>query len=221
MLAVYLAVVAAIGYLLGGLNGAIVTSRLVYREDIRKRGSGNPGLTNFCRNYGRQAVFLLVLIDILKTALPVVLGGMLLEQYAAFGTVTDRILIGRLLGGFFAMLGHAYPLYHKFRGGKCVLAAGTLVFFVDLRITAIVFAIFLLAVLMSRYVSLGSILASLSFPIAMLALGYGALPFVITACCFLLILYRHRENLVRLARGEESKFQMKRHTDDGNGGGQA
>jgi len=202
--------IAAGAYFLGGLNGAIISSRLVYREDIRSHGSGNPGLTNFYRTYGGRAVFLLVLIDVLKTAVPVVVGGMLLEAYATFATVEERLIIGRLWGGFFSMLGHVYPCLYGFRGGKAVLAGGTAALFIDWRVALIVWGIFLLAVLLTRYVSLGSVLAGAAFPFAFVLLGFGVFPIVLSFLCGALIVYRHGGNLGRLFRGEERRLQFRR-----------
>ena len=202
--------IAAGAYFLGGLNGAIITSRLVYGDDVRKHGSGNAGLTNFYRTYGRKAVFLLILIDVLKTALPVVIGGILLENHAAFGTVAERIMIGRTWGGLFAMLGHAYPCLYGFRGGKCVLAGGTVAIFLSWQVALMVWGAFLIATSLTRYVSLGSILAGLLFPVALLILGYSGWAVAIAALCGALLIYRHKENMVRLLRRQERKFSFSR-----------
>jgi len=171
MAVLYFILIAAGGYFLGGLNGAIITSRLVYREDIRKHGSGNAGLTNFFRTYGARAALLLILIDVIKTALPVIAGGMILGGVFEFGSLDERILIGRAWGGLFVTLGHAYPCLYKFKGGKGVLTSGTVALFIDLRVAAVVWGIFLFAVLITRYVSLGSVLAGIAFPIAFIIFG--------------------------------------------------
>ncbi|MCL2829030.1 MAG: glycerol-3-phosphate 1-O-acyltransferase PlsY [Oscillospiraceae bacterium] len=197
-------------YFLGGLNGALITSRLVYRQDIRNHGSGNPGLTNFYRTYGGQAIFLVILIDILKTAIPVVVGGSLLESYAAFGTVEERVAIGRVWGGLFAMLGHAYPCLDKFRGGKCVLAGGTVALFLDWRVALIVLGAFFLVVLLTRYVSLGSLTSAVLFPVSFIFLGYNIWAILLAALCGALIVYRHTENIERLLRREERKIRFRR-----------
>ena len=202
-------------FFLGGLNGALITSRFVYRQDIRNHGSGNPGLTNFFRTYGGRAVFLVILIDILKTAIPVVVGGNLLESYAAFGTVEERVAIGRIWGGLFAMLGHAYPCLDKFRGGKCVLAGGTAALFLDWRVALIVFGAFLLVVALTRYVSLGSLTAAILFPVSLIFLAYNIWAILLAVLCGALIVYRHTENIERLFRRKERKvrFDRKRNGD--------
>ena len=200
--------------ILGGLNGAIITSRLVYKEDIRSHGSGNAGLTNFLRTYGSRAIFLLILIDVLKTAVPVILGGTIVQYNFVFGTASERMMIGRIWGGLFAMIGHAYPWLYRFKGGKAVLAGGTLVLFLDLRVAALVLGVFLVAVILTRYVSLGSILAGIALPVSFLIFGFGFWATLISALCGAFVVYRHRENVDRLLRGQERKVSFGRRGRD-------
>ena len=210
--------IAAGGFLLGGLNGAIIASRLVYKDDIREHGSGNAGLTNFHRTYGGRAIFLVILIDILKAGIPVVLGGTLLAEHAAFSIVEDRLVIGRLVGGLFAMLGHAYPWLYGFRGGKGALTTVAAFLFIDWRVALICFAIFVLVVLLSRYVSLGSVIAGIALPIVFaFRPDTGVVSICIVAIFGLFIVYRHRENLIRLTRGEERKLNFKRKSESDEG----
>ena len=210
MAVLYFILIALGAYFFGGLNGALITSRLVHGEDIRQHGSGNAGLTNFYRTYGKRAVFLLVLIDVIKTALPVIVGGMLIESALDFGTVTDRLLIGRTWGGLFSMIGHAYPCLYQFKGGKGVLSGGTMALFVDIRIFGILLLLFVLTVLLTRYISLGSILAGLGFPIAYIVLGINIWATGLAILCGAFVIYRHRENIVRLCKGQERKFSFSR-----------
>ncbi|MCL2843432.1 MAG: glycerol-3-phosphate 1-O-acyltransferase PlsY [Oscillospiraceae bacterium] len=200
--------IAAGSYLLGGLNGAIITSRLVYRDDIRNHGSGNAGLTNFYRTYGSHAIFLLILIDVLKTAVPVIVSGMLVSDTFTFASVEERVLVGRTFGGLFAMVGHAYPCLYKFKGGKGVLAGGTAVLFMDIRVGLIVWGVFFVAVVLTKYVSLGSILAGIALPFTFLLFGSNPWAVVLSALYGLLLIYRHRENIVRLFCGEERKLSF-------------
>lgn len=199
---------AAGAYFLGGLNGAIITSRLIYKDDIRKHGSGNAGLTNFFRTYGSRAVLLVILIDVLKTAIPVIVGGILLENALTFGVAAERLTIGGTFGGLFAMLGHAYPCLYRFQGGKAVLAGGTAALFIDIRVFVLVIAVFVLAVLLTRYVSLGSVLAGIAFPTAFVIFGLGYWATVLAFCCGLLVVYRHHGNIARLFKGEERKLSL-------------
>ncbi|MCL2589138.1 MAG: glycerol-3-phosphate 1-O-acyltransferase PlsY [Oscillospiraceae bacterium] len=202
-------VLIALGaYFSGGLNGAIITSRLVYGDDIRQHGSGNAGLTNFQRTYGGQAIFLLVLIDVVKTAAPVILGGMVLESMLDFGTVADRVIIGRTFAGLFAMIGHSYPCLYGFRGGKGILSGGTMVLFLNGYAFLILLAVFLLAVILTRYVSLGSVLAGLALPISFIVLGMNFWATLLALLCGAFVIYRHRENIGRLLTGQERKLSF-------------
>jgi len=206
-------------YFCGGLNGAILSSRIVYKNDVRLHGSNNAGLTNFYRTYGSRAIFLVILIDVIKTALPVVVGGMLLESHLAFGTVAERLIIGRTWGGMFAMIGHAYPCLYKFKGGKAVLSGGTVALFLDLRVFAFVAVVFVLAVAITRYVSLGSVLAGLMFPVAFLVFRLGLWATLMAVCCGAFVIYRHRGNVLRLLKGEERKVSFgrkRREASDGS-----
>ena len=107
---------ALFSYLLGNLNGAILLSRLVEKDDVRRHGSGNAGFTNFFRNYGKATSLLVILIDGVKTALSCLLGGWLL---GAYGLGTE----GMLLGGLCATLGHDFPAFLGFRAGRASSAA--------------------------------------------------------------------------------------------------
>ena len=212
---IYFVLVAVGAYFFGGLNGAILTSRLVYGEDIRRHGSGNAGMTNFLRTYGRQAAFLMILIDVTKTALPVIAGGMVFESLFSFATVDERMIIGRTFAAFFAMLGHAYPCLHGFKGGKGVLAGGTAALFLDGYVFLIVIGVFVLVTLATRYVSLGSMLAGLGLPITFIIFGMNLWATLIAALCGVFIVFRHRDNILRLLSGQERRlsFGKKREGD--------
>jgi glycerol-3-phosphate acyltransferase PlsY len=132
-------IVAIPAYFLGSLNGAIIASRIFYRKDIRKFGSGNPGLTNFLRVFGKGGALLVILVDVLKTLAPVVFAGymfarftdMALSESWLLSYYFDVSLFGMLVAGLFAVLGHCFPVLYGFKGGKAVLTIGTLVFAVD------------------------------------------------------------------------------------------
>ena len=204
-----LLLIAAFSYVLGGVNGAIITARLAYKADIREYGSGNPGLTNFYRNFGKNAVIFVILIDVLKTALPVLLGGWLLARLAEPGAERTAALTGRTLAGLFAMLGHAYPPLYQFRGGKTLLAGGTLIWFVDWRVGILTWGLFILIVLLTRYVSLGGVIAGAVYPFGMFLFGNTGWPLFFSAMGGALLIWRHKDNLKRLVRGEERKFSFK------------
>lgn len=189
-------------YLLGNVNGAVVISRMVVGEDVRKHGSGNAGLTNFIRNYGISNALLVILIDAGKAALACLLGGLLLNPYG-------YDLEGAALGGLCVMVGHDFPALLKFKGGKGILSGLFVALVVDWRIAVLILIVFFAAYLLTWYVSLGSVLASIAFGVGFVifhhdnwyVMGCGVL-------MSLLAVFMHRSNIVRLIRGEESKTNL-------------
>lgn len=194
---------AVIAYLLGNLNGAVVISRLVAHEDVRTKGSGNAGLTNFTRNYGAATSVFVILIDVGKAVAACLIGGLLLKR---FGHYTDGIA----LGGLFVILGHDFPALLGFKGGKGILSGVTVALMMDWRIGLLVFGIFLVAYLLTKYVSLGSVLSSGSFGFfyAWIHWGEGWFPIAVGLFLSCLIVWMHRSNIVRLLKGEERKTNL-------------
>ena len=194
---------AAVAYLLGNLNGAVVVSRLVAHEDVRTKGSGNAGLTNFTRNYGAATSVFVILIDVGKAVAACLIGGLLLK---AHGHYTD----GVALGGLFVILGHDFPALLGFKGGKGILSGVTVALMMDWRIGLFVFGIFLVAYGLTKYVSLGSVLSSGSFGFFYAWVHWGEGWFPIAAGLLLsgLIVWMHRGNIVRLMKGEERKTNL-------------
>lgn len=218
MLILLLIVTALQAYIIGGINGAIITSKYFYKKDIRQYGSGNAGLTNFYRVFGKGGVALVILIDVLKTVCPVIIGGFLFAQFLNTGLFPSGNVgffslsfFGSELAGFFVMLGHCYPLFYGFRGGKGVMAVGTMIFFIDWRIALVAWGAFILLTLLTRYVSLGAIVGVLSYPIMIGLLGFGGLwEILVASASAVLLIYRHRENIKRIFNGTESKFSFRR-----------
>ena len=194
---------AVIAYLLGNLNGAVVISRLVAHEDVRTKGSGNAGLTNFTRNYGAATSVFVILIDVGKAVAACLIGGLLLKR---FGHYTDGIA----LGGLFVILGHDFPALLGFKGGKGILSGVTVALMMAWRIGLLVFGIFLAAYLLTKYVSLGSVLSSGSYGFfyAWIHWGEGWFPIAVGLFLSCLIVWMHRSNIVRLLKGEERKTNL-------------
>lgn len=208
-----LLILAALSYFSGGLNGAIIASKLIFKDDIRLHGSKNAGLTNFMRTYGKKSALWVILIDTLKTAVPIFICWVAFTHFVPLSpsfNAADRAITGRVFGAMFAILGHSYPPLYGFRGGKGVLAGGTAAIFIDWRVAIIVFGIFLLAVIFTRYVSLGSVLAGLLFPISFFIFDFHTIGLILSACCGFFIVFRHRGNITRLLKGEERKLSLKR-----------
>ena len=195
-------IIFVLAYLLGNLNGAIVVARLVAGEDVRTKGSGNAGLTNFTRNYGSKTSIYVILIDMGKAIAACLLGGLLLKQ---FGYNQE----GVALGGLGVILGHDYPALLGFKGGKGILSGVTVALMMDWRLGILVFSIFLVAYLLTHYVSLGSVLSSGSFGF-FYALVHPERPFPIIVGFTLsaLLVWMHRANIGRLIRGEERNTNL-------------
>ena len=191
-------------YMLGNLNGAFLVGYQVAGEDIRKKGSGNAGLTNFIRNYGTTPAIGVVATDIGKAVLACLVGGGLL---APFGYAVT----GRALGGLCVIMGHSFPALLGFKGGKGILSGVTVALCLDWRIGLFVFGIFLVAYWLTHYVSLGSVLSSGSFGF-IYAIFHWDEKFAVCVGFFLsaLIVWLHRSNIVRLVKGQERKTNLLR-----------
>lgn len=200
-LTVFLVLTALVSYFLGAVNGSIITSINLFHRDVRRYGSRNAGLTNFTRTFGTRGAVLVVLVDVIKTVIAVSFGRWLL------GT-QGYPQVGALFAGFCTMLGHVYPVFYGLRGGKAVLCGGVLTWMVDWRIGLICWVLFFIIFIFTRYVSLGSICCGLTFPAAAWAFGMPGLDIILALLCGLLLIFAHRENLVRLIRGTESKFGL-------------
>ena len=198
-MAVSIALVCVLDYLLGGINGAILLSKLVEKDDVRRHGSGNAGFTNFFRNYGKRTSLLVILIDAAKAAVSCLLGGWLLGKY---GLRTE----GMLLGGLAATLGHDFPAFLSFRGGKGIVCGFATALVTDWRVGLILLAVFALVYFLTHYVSLASVLCALGFFVSFW-LFYPGRPFVLilSGCLSALAIFLHRENIGRLVRGQERK----------------
>lgn len=198
-MAVSIALICVLGYLLGGINGAILLSKLVEKDDVRRHGSGNAGFTNFFRNYGKRTSLLVILIDAAKAAVSCLLGGWLLGKC---GLRTE----GMLLGGLTATLGHDFPAFLGFRGGKGIVCGFATALVTDWRVGLILLAVFALVYFLTHYVSLASVLCALGLFVSFW-LFYPGRPFVLilSGCLSALAIFLHRENINRLVRGQERK----------------
>ncbi len=197
----YLAVVV-LSYLLGSFNFAIIVSKYIKHDDIRIHGSGNAGITNYARTFGGKSTLLVMVGDMGKCVLAILAARFLLGDLAKF------------LAGLCVMLGHAFPLYFGFRGGKGVLTTCAMIITFDLRASAIGLTIFAVILILTRYVSLASLIAVWSV-LPMVWVYYQNSPnahwcIVIYAIIAVLITFLHRSNISRLIHGTESKFRFKR-----------
>lgn len=189
---------AAIAYFCGCFNGAVIVSKYILRDDVRNHGSGNAGLTNFHRTFGGGLTLVVLLTDLLKAVAAVLIVGAMLGG-------TD---FSKYWAGLFCLLGHMFPCMFHFKGGKGILSGGAVAIMVDWRVALVVWGGFLLLVILTRYVSLGSLWAGASFPVVSW-LVFQTVPILILSLLIGgLVVWQHRGNVKRLLAGEESKFSF-------------
>ena len=199
---------AVCGYLLGSISTAILVGKILTGEDIRRQGSGNAGATNALRTYGKKAALFVLLGDALKAVLAVAAAFGLYRLAGAEDALWRPMLYAATLG---AVLGHNFPLYFKFRGGKGVLVSGVSVFFVDWRIGLCVLAIALLTMVIWRFVSLGSIVGAVAYVCFAACLHWGDWLLLLHALVLAgLLIYMHRGNIKRLLSGTENKLGQRK-----------
>ena len=197
----WLILLLLLGYFLGCLNGSVMVSHFVIRDDVRQHGSGNAGLTNFYRTYGAKYALGVILFDMGKTVVACLLGG------AMFNHLFGDWALGVLLGGLGCELGHMFPVFFGFKGGKGILSGGTLVWLLNWRVALIAWGLFAALWLLTRYVSLGSVCAAVSMPISTFFFcGHSLLYTVLGAVIAALVVWCHRDNIRRLLKGQERKF---------------
>ena len=192
--------VIVISYFLGNLNGAILTSKLLMHDDVRNHGSGNAGLTNYFRTYGGFLSLLVILVDVAKCVIACLIAQLLVPEMALYAKIT---------AGFVCIVGHSYPVFAGFKGGKGILCGAATAACTDWRVFVIVMLLFIVAVALTRYVSLGSVLAASGYAIFIPVFHWGdwiACVLAIVAGGF--VVFRHRGNIVRLVKGTESKLSF-------------
>ncbi len=204
-------------YLLGSLNFGLIISRKQYHDDVREHGSGNAGTTNMLRTYGKKAAVLTMLGDMLKAAVAVAFGYFMINNYI----VVDGVLkfsdpIGAAVAGLFVMLGHVFPCFFKFKGGKGVATAGMVVLMIDPLTFLVCFGIFVVIVVGTKFVSLGSIMGMILYPLilnAFLPMDMAPVASLMAVLMALLVVVKHKDNIKRLSRGEESKISFGKKKD--------
>ena len=198
-MALRILITALVCYFLGNHNGAISVS-LMLGDDVRSHGSGNAGLTNFIRNFGANRAALVIAIDVGKAVLGCLLGGLMFPEYA---------IAGRTLGGVAVMLGHDFPALQGFRGGKGILSGWFIAFMIDWRVGVLIGVVFFAVYLLTGYVSLGSVLAAVTFGVGFVFFHpHDILVVAGTVFMGLLSVFQHRQNIIRLLKGEERKTNL-------------
>lgn len=201
-----------IGYLIGGFQTAIILGKNK-GLDIRSHGSGNAGATNTLRVLGKKAALVVFIGDMLKAVIAIIITNLIFKNHTEISTSLISAYAG--VG---AILGHNWPVYFQFKGGKGIAVSIVTLVMMDYRIGIIAAVAFLLSVLFTRYVSLGSILLTLSAPISLGLLYKGRPNFIENLVLVLIIpilaIYQHRTNIKRLIKGTESKLGQKKQVKE-------
>ena len=189
-------------YFLGSMNFAVIISKYKFHDDIRRYGSGNGGMTNMLRTYGKAAAGFTLLGDAAKAAVSVLIGTLLAGEAGAF------------IAGLCCVIGHSFPIYYGFKGGKGIVVSAVTILCLDPLTFLVLFLIFVIIVASTKYLSLGSIIGMLLYPLFLNRLypythggnREGAVSILNAA----FVIWLHRENIKRLMKGKENKFSLKK-----------
>lgn len=183
-----------VGYILGSVSFSVLLSRML-GSDIRTKGSGNAGATNMARVYGMGPGVFTLLGDMFKAGLAMLMGWFLLGDW------------GIAIGGMACISGHCFPFLHDFRGGKGISVGAAIGLAIDWRVFVAIIVVFLIVAFLSKKVSLGSICAAIAITIASFVFGASVPKLVLAGYSMCLAIFQHRQNIVRLIKGEEPDFR--------------
>ena len=206
---------AAQAYLLGSVDTGILISKFVYHDDVRTHGSGAAGMTNMLRTFGKKAAAMTAAGDVFKGVLTVCIGRWLSQLLPADAGFSPYL--GVYLAAIFAVIGHLYPVYFGFKGGKGVLVAGGAILAIQPILLPFLAAIFLLCLVPTGMVSLGSITMAASYPVLTLIYGLirglpaGDLIVCVAGAAVMavMVIWMHRANIQRIREGKEYRFGHK------------
>lgn len=198
-------IISVIAYFIGSISFSVILSRKFAGFDVRDKGSKNAGATNVLRTVGKKTAALTLLCDILKGVIAIVIA---IIAGKIWTDVDMEIL--KYLAGFFAILGHTFPIFFEFRGGKGVATALGVLITLNWKIGLICLIFALIIIAFTRMVSVGSILSAVLYPILTVFMGEASFGAVITSIFItLLVIFNHRENLKRIKDGTENKLSLK------------
>ena len=206
--------VAVVAYFCGCFNGAVIVSKYILHDDVRTHGSGNAGLTNFYRTFGGPLTFVVILCDVLKAVAAISFSKLIAAPIIVVGSETIGFALAEYWAGLFCLLGHMFPCMFHFKGGKGILSGGAIAIMIDWRIALVVWGGFLLLAVLTRYVSLGSCWAGASFPFATWFVFHDVGYLILAIVCGGLVVWKHRGNLMRILKGQESKFSFHRKSGE-------
>jgi acyl phosphate:glycerol-3-phosphate acyltransferase len=201
----YIFITLLLAYLLGSIPTAVWYGRAFFGLDIREQGSGNAGATNTFRVFGKKAGTIVLLIDVIKGWIATKLADVLLASAAI---ESDNLLIFKIILGLVAVIGHLYPVFAQFKGGKGVATSLGMILAIQPQIAGVCMLVFLVVLIASKYVSLSSMISSITFPALSFLGTFGEESLLMTgfgAVLSLAIIVKHRANIRRIANGIESK----------------
>lgn len=210
--------IAVASYLLGSLNFGVILSNHFAKDDVRNHGSGNAGTTNMLRSYGKKLAIVTIIGDMAKVAVAILIALGILQIMGIkeilendFGD--NYVVYVKSLAGFFCVLGHIFPCYFKFKGGKGVATSGGMVFAIDWRIGLILLVLLIVIVAVTKYVSLGSIGIAVLYPV-FIFLFYKSIVLTVIAVVFtLIVVIAHRENIKKLINHTENKISFSKNKE--------
>lgn len=208
-------IIAIIAYLIGSINFSIILSKKMAGFDLREKGSGNAGTTNMLRTVGKKAALITLICDILKGVVPVLLAVLIGNIAKSFGAEV-RVEYLAQIAGVSAIIGHTFPIYFGFRGGKGVASSLGLVLIINWQIGLICLVFALLIMAVTRMVSLGSIATAILFPV-LIIFGVGSEYYIVSGnyiifslILALIVIFNHRSNIKRILTGTENKLSFKK-----------
>lgn len=201
-----LVLIAVFSYIVGSFNFGIFLSKILYKDDIREHGSGNAGATNMLRTHGTLIGVATLLGDAAKAFISILAGALLMN------------ILGIYVAGFFCIVGHIFPIFYGFKGGKGVVVTGVMIAFTDIRVFLVALILFIILVAGTKYISLGSVICVAVYPILLFRFASSAETFssfryigvVFAFFAAALVIWKHRENIRRIYNHTESKFSFKK-----------
>ena len=212
-----------VAYLLGSINTAVMVTSVVTKgkKDIREMGSGNAGFTNVLRSVGKGPAIVTIVCDLLKSVIAVAIGGLLFSFMNTGDFSSEAVInIGKYLSGFACIIGHSYPIYFHFRGGKGIVTAAGMMIVLDWRVFLMILATFAIIFFSSKIISLASIISAAMFGVYTFILAYvvdNGSSLYTTVCTLtafgigIFIIIKHKDNIKRLLKGEEKKITAKKN----------
>ena len=214
-------IISIISYLIGCINTSLaITKILKIGSDIRSVGSGNAGFTNVLRTMGKKMAIFTFIGDFLKGILAVWITSMIVTSSQAFQNNENLILSAKYISGMMCVIGHIYPCFFKFKGGKGVLTTWATMFLIDWRVAIVLITVFLITLSITKIVSLASVMAAISYPISTFLICFFSdylktrelysllFPTIVSFIVGSLVLYKHKSNIARLLNGEEKKISV-------------